>query len=230
MELESILASPPVVHWGGQNLPMALAPEVLRVIDSAVGPESRTLETGSGLSTALFAAKGCEHHCVVPVRSEILLLEEWCRGHGVSLDRVTFHCAPSEDVLPTLEGGALDLVLIDGAHGFPCPFIDWFYAGRRLRQGGLLVVDDTQIWTGRVLRQYLREDPEWELVSDFTMRASAFRRLRDGSELEDWTRQPFVVSRSYSHGARGLVRRALKGAELLRRGRIRELAAASRRR
>jgi predicted O-methyltransferase YrrM len=209
---------------------MALAPEVLRLIDSTVDAGSRTLETGSGLSTALFAAKGCEHQCVVPVQSEILLLEKWGREHGISLDRVTFHCERSEHVLPAMADGPLDLVLIDGAHSFPCPFIDWFYAGRRLRAGGLLVVDDTQIWTGRVLSRYLREDPEWALVREFPMRASVFRRLRQGGELEDWTRQPFVAKRSYSHGVRGLVRRALKGADLLRRGRIRELAAASRRR
>ena len=53
------------------------------------------------------------------------------------------------------------LVLIDGSHSFPSPFIDWYYTAFRLRVGGFLVVDDTQLWTGHVLKRFLEAEPDW---------------------------------------------------------------------
>ena len=88
-------------------------------------------------------------------------------------------------------------MLIDGAHGFPAPFIDWLYAGRRLVTGGTLLVDDTQIWTGAVLRGFLRSDPQWELACESRFDFVSFRRVADG-ELSEWTAQPYVVRRSFT--------------------------------
>jgi hypothetical protein len=54
--------------------------------------------------------------------------------------------ARSNAILPTLDlqGGQLDFALIDGAHAFPQPIIDYFY-NERLKAGGLLAVDDLTI-------------------------------------------------------------------------------------
>ena len=221
MDLQGLLANPPGTHVSketGERLPWQIAPEVLELIDASVGPESRTLETGAGVSTALFALKGCAHTCVVPWTSERDRLQAWGAQTGVSFDRVTFECEPSEQVLPRLEPEPLDLVLIDGGHGFPTPFIDFFYAGRRLRRGGLVVVDDTQIWTGRVLHRFLKEQPGWEVAEELRMRSTVFRRTEEpGTSLEEWNEQPYVRRRSYSSGARGLVRKLARGADRITR-------------
>lgn len=222
MDLQGLLANPPVTHVSkdtGKPLPWEIAAQVLEVIDASVGPGSRTLETGAGVSTALFAIKGSDHTCVVPWTSERDRLREWGTAAGVSFDRVSFECAPSEEVLPRLDGEPLDFVLIDGGHGFPTPFIDFFYAGRRLRSGGLLVIDDTQIWTGRVLHGFLKDEAGWELVREWRMRSTVFRRTEDpGAPVKEWKWQPYVKRRSYAGGARGLVRKALRGADRIRRG------------
>jgi predicted O-methyltransferase YrrM len=219
MDLDGVLANPPATHRDREDRPLAwqIARRVLEFLDEHVTADSRTLETGAGLSTALFAAKGAEHTCVVPFTSEIERLQTWAADAGVSMDRVTFHRGPSDEVLPTLEDTPLDLVLVDGGHGFPIPFIDWWYAGRRLRVGGLLVIDDTQLWTGRVLTGFLGEQPGWEQVERLPMRSAMFRRTSaEPDGLQEWGDQPFVVRRSYVGGARGLVRKAVRGAPRMR--------------
>lgn len=217
MDLQGLLANPPGTHLSratGEPLPWQIAPRVLEIIDASVGPGSRTLETGAGVSTALFALKGCAHTCVVPWTSERDRLHAWGAQTGVSFEHVAFACAPSEEVLPRLGAEPLDFVLIDGGHGFPTPFIDFFYAGRRLRRGGLLAIDDTQIWTGRVLHKFLAEQPGWEVAEEMRMRSTVFRRTEEpGTPLQEWNEQPFVKRRSFAGGARGLVRKAVRGRE-----------------
>jgi hypothetical protein len=121
------------------------------------------------------------------------------------------------------------MVLIDGAHGFPSPFIDWFYDGRRLRRGGILIVDDTNLWTGKVLQQFLEAEPGWERVESFPMRAAILRRVEEPGPLSEWVDQPYVVRRSLTGGgARGAARAAFKGIDLARRGEFRRLGRAFR--
>jgi hypothetical protein len=217
MNLRGLLANRPLVHGeAADRYAMGLDEEMLAFIDDYVQPTMHTLETGAGVSTALFAVKGSSHTCVVPSATEIERIIAWCAAAGVSTDRITFHAARSEGLLPTLEPTPLDLVLIDGNHGFPAPFIDWFYAGRRLREGGILIVDDTEVWTGGVLKRFLAEEPGWRLLTRVPMRSAVFRRDSAGGSREEWVDQPFVVRRSWTHGPRRLIRNGVRFAHLVR--------------
>jgi predicted O-methyltransferase YrrM len=152
-------------------------------------PGLRTLETGLGISTALFADLGCEHSCVVGDADQVERLRAWADGK-VSLDRVSFYTQPSYEVLPGLDG-PLDLVLIDGGHGYPHPIIDWFYTARRLVPGGTMIVDDTQLPSIRdYLIRFLEEDPRWERI-DGSTRWVAYRR-DDHDLVEEWDQQTFL--------------------------------------
>jgi predicted O-methyltransferase YrrM len=177
VNLDELLAAGPRFHttWEGEPHTWQLSREVLEVLDRELQPGMRTLETGEGLSTVLFAAHGCRHTCVTPNPDAVARIREFCEAHGIGLDSVVFDIRPSQAALPGLPGTELDVVLIDGGHGFPIPFIDFFYAGAALRIGGLLVVDDTQLWTGRMLREFLAADPAWELVQEMPRRAALFR-------------------------------------------------------
>jgi hypothetical protein len=124
-------------------------------------PRWRTLETGLGLSTMLFVLIATEHTCVAPWKSEIEKLLLHCRERQIATDRLTVIQGFSDDVLPTLPQKELDLVLIDGGHGFPTPMIDWYYSAGRLRQGGVLVIDDVHLPAVRLLLGYLDADPRW---------------------------------------------------------------------
>ena len=144
----------------------------------------------------MFALSGSRHICITPASHEIERIKEYCLGNRIPMHQVTFRQDFSENVLPRLECDVLDLVLIDGRHGFPAPFIDFYYVAEKLNIDGLLVVDDTWLWPGDVLKQYLLSEPEWELEADFSPHTSIFRKLAHGSQTKEWCDQAFVVKNS----------------------------------
>jgi hypothetical protein len=172
-------------------------------------PGTRTLETGAGMSTALFAALGTEHTCVTPAAIEADCLRGYFAEKGISSDGVTFCLEPSHIALPQLDG-EYDLVLIDGAHGFPMPILDWFFAARLLRRGGILVLDDVPLPAVGALLDFLEPDPRWELI-ERRVRWEAFRRLSDGPVLEGQWDQPFYRrKRPLARRVLGRARRELR--------------------
>lgn len=198
MNLTGILKNPPRAQRkpDGEYVSMGLSDEVARFISQRIDNSSFTLETGCGLSTVLFALSGARHICITPAEHEIQRIREYCLMNEIPTDRVTFHSDSSERILPSLTCEPLDLVLIDGRHGFPAPFIDFYYGAGKLKVDGLLVIDDTWLWTGGILKQILLSEPEWKLEEDFAPRATIFRKLAEGSEAKEWTEQNFVVSNS----------------------------------
>ena len=197
--VREVLADPPLVHeWMSTDglMTHGLLPEALAFIESTVSPGQRTLETGSGLSTIAFALRGAEHICIVPDAAEPERILTYCGRRGIDTRHLTFHVAPSERALPTLELNALDFVLIDGSHSFPQVFIDWHYTQSALKVGGVLVVDDVHIWTGKVLRDFLVAEPEWSLVERWAGRTVAFRKVSEVDAAKDWADQPFIWRRT----------------------------------
>src|SRR4051812_38368056 len=170
LTLRDLLADPPLVHGPeGSNdlITHGLLEVVLEHLEAVVQPGHRTLETGCGLSTILFALRGAEHTCIVPNAQEVERVRGWCADHGVDDSGLHFEVAPSEQVLPSADLGELDLVLVDGSHSFPQVFMDWFFTQQALKVGGTLIVDDVHVWTGRVLRDFLDAEPEWSLERRF---------------------------------------------------------------
>jgi hypothetical protein len=185
-----------------------------RFLAECCRPGWRTLETGSGISTVLFAAWGAEHCCITPGPEEAAAVIAYCRNHQIPTDTLTIDVAHSDVALPRLSvQGSLDLVLIDGSHGFPAPIIDWYYGAGRLRQGGIVVVDDLQLPAVRILIDFLDGDHRWESIRR-TSKWSAFVRQSQGVLTEDWFMQPFYTPRAsrMRHGAswaEGRVRQVL---------------------
>lgn len=198
MDVNDLIRDDPKLDRDAQGKPVSwgVPGDLLRFLDERVTSETNTLETGAGLSTIFFALKEAQHTCIVPDAVLVERIKEYCQARHVSTHNIRFCSGRSEEILPTLEIRNLDLVLIDGQHGFPVPFIDWFYTARHLGVGGLVVVDDTQIWTGAVLRDFLLREPGWELVGDFAGKCVVFRKLREFPENQVWFWQPFVVERS----------------------------------
>lgn len=199
LNLTEIIRNPPTPHRefeGGDYCVMGLTEEVLNFISEHIDDSSCTLETGCGLSTTILAFLGASHICITPAQNEIDRVQEYCRNHGIGIDGITFYPSGSETVLPNLICDPLDLVLIDGRHGFPAPFIDFYYTADKLKIGGLLVIDDTYLWTGDILKQILLLEPEWKLEADFAPRACVFRKLADGTQSKEWSQQRFVVANS----------------------------------
>jgi hypothetical protein len=198
--VDRVLADPPVVHYmsyddaaeGRLGGVWSTEESCYRFLAEHCPPGARSLETGSGISTILFAAWGAEHRCVTPGDVEAAAILAYCDRHQLPVEGVTFDLGASDTVLPRLDPEAppLDLVLIDGCHGFPVPMIDWFYGAGRLRQGGVVVIDDIHLPAVRVLTNFLDRDPRWRSIQR-TPKWMAYERGNEGPLTEEWLFQPF---------------------------------------
>jgi predicted O-methyltransferase YrrM len=193
---DELRVSGPSFHGSGNDsstfVNWQLAPEVLRWLLDTTEEGARTLETGCGYSTVVFAIAGARHTVVSPRAYEHDRVRRWCEMRAISLGDVQFVVGESQAVLPAQEPTPLDLVLIDGDHAFPVPFIDWFFTAGRLREGGLVVVDDTQIRTGALLCEFLAsETARWALHRSFDRTAVFMRTAAEWRAPEGWAGQPF---------------------------------------
>ncbi|HUF92789.1 MAG TPA: class I SAM-dependent methyltransferase, partial [Candidatus Limnocylindria bacterium] len=141
ISLEDVVDRPPIVHGGLATWGISL--RLARFLDAQLTPQSVTLETGAGLSTILFLRRGVARHIsITPYGNELDAIRTYCAKVGIDTGPLQAVCAGSQHYLPSAALPPLDLVLIDGAHAFPAPFLDWFYTAEALKIGGLMVVDD----------------------------------------------------------------------------------------
>jgi predicted O-methyltransferase YrrM len=172
---------------------MGIDTETARFLLETIGPSSVTLETGAGVSTITFALGGGRHTTVTPNEPETVAIREYAAARGISTAGIRFVAEASEKFLPRLEDTPLDLVLIDGKHAFPWPIIDWFYTADKLKKGGIVVLDDTQLRSVAMLRDFLGADPAWKSAFQ-SSKAIAFRKTRDSVHNVPWYMQPFVAA------------------------------------
>jgi len=169
-----------------------LGEAALRFIADNVGKGSRTLETGAGCSTLVFALQKAEHTAVTPSRKEIGRIREYAGENGIGLETVRFVPETSEAYLPRCDHSDLDLVLIDGKHAFPWPMLDWFFTAERLKLGGWMLLDDTRMRSVSVLAEFLSVDTGWEKARDWG-KTLAFRKIRDKVLDVAWHMQPWTI-------------------------------------
>jgi len=182
---DQLRRDPPGLHAGGSEY-WGLAWEALEWLEREVRPGMATLETGAGASTLVFAAAGAEHEAVTPEANEEVRLRAEAERHGVDAGRVTFRIGFSHEVLPQLEPRPLDLVLIDGAHGFPYPILDWWFVARRVKVGGRVLLDDAYMPPVRAIVDALRADPSWAVEDAASFRTAVVRKLTDSPPSFDW--------------------------------------------
>lgn len=198
MDIQKLLAGPPIIHQNN-GIPSAesrMDDSTLLFLDRQVQPGMRTLETGSGVSTIVFANRSARHTCIAPDAGQVALIRAYCDQHAIPTGDLEFILETSEDALPRLPRQEIyDLALIDGRHGFPNPIIDWYYIARVLKIGGLVVIDDLHIWTCDLLVNFLRAEPDWALVEE-TERVAVLRKQGNSTLSNEWRRQPYVRNRS----------------------------------
>jgi len=182
---DELRAAPPGLHGEGDEY-WGLAWAALRWLEENVRSGMATLETGAGSSTIVFAAAGAEHEAVTPDASEEDRIRGACERLGVDSSSVRFRIGPSHEVLPALPPRELDLVLVDGAHGFPYPILDWWYLAPRLRVGGLMLLDDAYMPPVGTIVDALRAQPAWTVEAAIGHRTVAVRKLSEELPRFDW--------------------------------------------
>ncbi len=161
---------------------------------------AHSAETGSGASTLLFSHLSDRHlafalddgtESIRAVQTSPLLRP------GI----VTFVEGPTQLTLPAHRfDSRLQLVLIDGPHGYPFPDLEYYYLYEHLDEGALLIVDDIHIRSINNLFEFLRADDMFDLTevvesTAFFRRtgASTFSRLGDGWWTQGYNRRDFEV-------------------------------------
>ena len=215
---EELLASPPKLHefkvYGtkphekrfadGELInSWKLSDQELSFINEHINENSKTIETGAGCSTVVFARKVRHHTAIMPDRPLADRILNFCQQSGVPTRNVNFIIEPSETALPKLQERDFDLALIDGRHGFPQPFLDWYYIAEYLKIGGFVIIDDLHYWVCEVMANFLMEEKDWELVHE-SLGGCAFRKLGNGSQNGGAPQQMYVrrQSREYSMRAK----------------------------
>lgn len=190
-QIETLLAERPAFHaWpDGKPANWSVAPDVLRFIMNNLNPSMRTLETGAGQTTVAFAIACTEHVCITPDLAQAERIRSYCKEHDIR-ETITFIHESSDIALSSGQGipQTLDFVLIDGAHRFPFPIIDWHYTEHRIPVGGIVAVDDFKMPSVRILHDFLAGEQEWELIQMFQV-TSFFRRRRATVNTWDWADQ-----------------------------------------
>ncbi len=178
-------ASPPGIHGAGNEY-WGLAWPALEWLEAELREGMATLETGSGASTIVFAAAGTDHVAVTPDPEEEGRVRAACRELDVSSERVSFEVGYSHDVLPRLSDRALDLALLDGAHGFPYPILDWWHLAPTLKVGGRMLLDDAYMPPVAVVLDHARSSKAWEVEHAISYRTVVLRKRADELPPFDW--------------------------------------------
>lgn len=175
----------------------AVPAEVIRFLADNVRDDHRTIETGSGHTTVAFAALARHHTCVTIDETCVELTRQYMRQVAIPEDKVTFLVEPSDEALPRLPADAeFDFAFIDGNHGFPAPVVDWHYIDKRLKIGGILGLDNTEIRAVYDLQRFLDENRSYDLIKrlpnhDVARRyATIFYRKTRDDHRETWE-QPY---------------------------------------
>lgn len=184
---DDLRAAPPGLH--GQAEFWGLAWEALAFIEHTVQPGMATLETGAGASTIVFAARGADHEAVTPSAEEAKRITAACERRGISTERLRFRIGSSADVLRTWEPRPLDLVLVDGAHAFPYPTLDWWYLAPHLKVGGLMLLDDAYMPPVAAVVDYIRSSPAWLLERPVSFRTATARKVAEEVPPGEWQGQ-----------------------------------------
>lgn len=114
-------------------------------------------------------------------------------------ENVTFIEGPSQLTLPKFDWGDMtfDFALIDGAHAYPFPEMDYFYFYHRLNPGAIFMIDDVHIPTINRLYNFMKEDPMF--VMEDLWGSTAFFRRTDAPTFspygDGWTLQPYNTER-----------------------------------
>lgn len=141
----------------------------------SLGALRDSAETGSGKSTLLFSHLSPSHH--VFAVDEGRSISQVRQSPLFRSENVTYIEGPTQVTLPRHSfPRPLQMVLIDGPHGYPFPDLEYFYFYPVMEPGGLLVIDDLHIPTIGRMFDIIRADDMFELREVVGDQLAVFRR------------------------------------------------------
>ena len=179
----SLRRSPPALH--GEAEFWGIAWEALEWIERNVQPGMATLETGSGATTIVFTAGGAVHEAVTPDPAEETRVRTACAERDIDDSRLTFHIGRRRtSCTDSGARAALDLVLLDGAHGFPYPILDWWFLAPRAPRRGPDAPRRRVPPAVASIVDYARSSEAWALEEPISFRTACIRKVQRGHAAE----------------------------------------------
>jgi hypothetical protein len=140
-----------------------------------IGTLRQSVETGSGKSTLLFSHLSSGHH--VFAVDDGASISQVRRSPLFRSENVTFVEGPTQITLPRHRfPQKLQLVLIDGPHGYPFPDLEYYHFYPVIEPGGLLLIDDLPIPSIGRMFDIIRADDMFELLEVVEDQLAILRR------------------------------------------------------
>ena len=197
-----ILTDPPKFHYwdnkkriGGFGVKqLELLSQCLDFVDSGNGVNC--IETGAGLSTAWFLGNNTNLTSFFIEQALGERISAYLKKHAPeTIDRWKCTVGPSELTLPDYINSNPDelfeICLIDGGHGIQTVFTDFTYQYYLLRKGGIILIDDIQIGSCRLVFELMKAEDGFEFFED-AGKIAAFIKTTDHRFLPDWGGQKFL--------------------------------------
>jgi hypothetical protein len=180
----------------------AVPPELIRYLLKSVKSDDLTIETGGGHTTVAFAALAKHHTCVTNDESNVELTKKYMHQIGIPEEKVTFVLESSDTALPKLPAvETFDFAFIDGNHAYPFPALDWHFIDKRLKIGGIIGFDNTELRAVYDHCMILEENKTYTLIERFVnpsyglhYGANFYTKVRD-DERETF-KQPYNLKRA----------------------------------
>lgn len=172
-------------NWHGAG---SLHRKVLEEI-AALPRAAYSVETGVGRSTLILSHMSSEHVVFALDDSKGSRSLERVRNSPLLNDTVEFVVGSIQTTLPKHAfTKSIDIALMDGAHGYPFPELEYYFLYQHIKTGGFLIIDDIHIPTVTRLFEFVREDEMFDLVR--VVRTTAFLK-RTGAPtfnafMDDW--------------------------------------------
>ena len=162
-----------------------------------------SVETGSGKSTLLFSAISTSHKCFTlgsEGNEDAGSLSAVQQSPFFDTTNVEFILGPTQKTLPGyVFTHPVQLVFIDGPHGYPFPEMEYYFLYQHLAEDGLLILDDIHIPTIARLNEFLQEESMFTHVgtvqtTSFFRRTAAplFDPYGDGWWLQNYNQKRFA--------------------------------------
>jgi precorrin-6B methylase 2 len=188
-------------HWGGAWRTGGFQAPQLQSIRQVIEERfdrPRIIETGAGNSTITFLH--LDPRRVVSIAPDEALRDRitaYCATHHIPVEPLDYRVARSEVELPLLAATEerFDVAFIDGSHGWPAVFVDFCYVNMMVPKGGLIFIDDVQLYSVAELCRLLAQQPGYELAKDLG-KIQVWCKDTDKRFLPGHAAEPYVVGKS----------------------------------
>lgn len=203
-QFETLLINKPPLHnWGGNLVTGGFEDDSLRLVfeiinKSRIDGVLRIIEIGAGLTTLAGLCASPEVHIAIsPEIATEKAIRQYAINNDINLDPLNFINGFSQIELPRLiidTEPRFTCALIDGGHNFTQCWVDYVYCAAGLIKGGIMMVDDIEIPSCRLLALFMRNNKNWIDIGGQVGKCKFFQKITDFRYDGDFVESPLIMN------------------------------------